>query len=61
MRGTSTIGEDTGEEMTQEQVSMKDSFPLVREALVREIRDAKVWSSVEEAWQTLLRVCIFEK
>ncbi len=47
--------------MTQEQVSMKDSFPLVREALVREIRDAKVWSSVEEAWQTLLRVCIFEK
>lgn len=29
---------------------------LVREALVREIHEAKRWSAVVEAWQALLKV-----
>ena len=35
---------------------MEDEYSLVREALVREIGDAKHWSSVVEAWQALLAV-----
>ena len=29
---------------------------LIREAIVREIRDAQRWSAIEEGWQALLHV-----
>ena len=32
------------------------SESLIREALVREIRDAKRWQTIEEAWEALLTV-----
>ena len=35
---------------------IENEYQLVREALVREIRDAKRWSVVVEAWEALLSV-----
>lgn len=39
---------------------MKDEYPeslgLIREALVKEIRDAKRWSAIVDAWSALLHV-----
>jgi len=35
---------------------IESEYQLIREALVREIRDAKRWSAVVEAWDALLSV-----
>jgi len=41
-------------------MNTKDNYPechiQIREALVREIRDAQRWSSMVEAWEALLQV-----
>ena len=37
-------------------MTIEQESQLVREALVREIRDASRWSAVSEAWHALLHV-----
>ena len=33
-----------------------DNYGLIREALVREIRDAERWATIEDAWGALLTI-----